>query len=323
MHISLRDKATTNLSLIFDQFGIDVLRVRTHAPAPGYGSPAGEVGRIRDTYSPALFRMVNRLVRANIRGSSRLMNILTAWGVLNVVAEYPLGTFVFGVPLWRNAMDLRDLLQYESALINLFCSRIASMKDGVLFDCGADIGIVSSAICARSKAISSVIALEPNEDALPHLERNMAALPLPARAVGCAVANFVGAGKLESPGYDRDHTARFLVPGGGPIRVTTIDSFRNFRRNVAIKIDVEGGEISVLRGARETIRSAGACVIAIEAHPLVANRTGQDPVECLRFLESIRPFEFSVAETGANLTTSRPILKPGQTQVHNIVCATV
>ena len=81
--------------------------------------------------------------------------------------------------------------------------------------------------------------------------------------------------------------------------------------------------MDVLRGAGETIRSAGACVIAIEAHPLVASRTGLDPVECLRFLESIRPFEFSVAETGESLSTDRLVLKPDQTEVHNIVCATV
>jgi FkbM family methyltransferase len=218
-------------------------------------------------------------------------------------------------------MELEDVVHYESALIDLFCSRISPMKDAVLFDCGADIGIFSSAVCARSGAISSVIAFEPNGDAFPYLERNMAALPVSAQALGCAVANFVGTGKLESPGYDRDYTARFLVPGDGPISVATIDTFRNFGRSIAIKIDVEGGEIDVLRGASETIRSAGTCVIAIEAHPQVAGRTGLDPVECLRYLESIRPFQFSVAETGESVSTDGPVLKPGQREVHNIVCA--
>lgn len=248
------------------------------------------------------------------------MDLLAARGILDVVVEYPLGKFALGVPLWRNPMELKDVLQYESALIGLFCSRISAMRDCVLFDCGADIGIFSSAVCARSEAISSVVAFEPNGDAFPYLEKNVAALPLPAQAVGCAVANFVGSGKLESPGYDSDFTARFLVPGDGPISVTTIDSFRNFGRSVAIKIDVEGGEMDVLRGAGETIRSAAACVIAIEAHPQVARRTGLDPVECLRFLESIRPFQFTVAESGEILSTHRPVINSGQTEVHNIVC---
>jgi FkbM family methyltransferase len=250
------------------------------------------------------------------------MEALAARGVLDVVVEYPLGKFAFGVPLRRNPMDLNDLLQYESRLINLFCHRLSGISGAVLFDCGADIGVFSAAVCSRSEAISSVIAFEPNADALPYLEKNMAALPLRAQVIGCAVANFVGSGKLESPAYDRDYTARFLVPGEGPIRVTTIDSFKKFGRNVAIKIDVEGGEIDVLRGACETIRSADACVIAIEAHPSVASRTGQDPVECLRFLQSIRPFQFSVAETGERLTTDRAVLKSGEKSVHNLVCTT-
>jgi len=251
------------------------------------------------------------------------MGILAARGVLDVVVQYPLGKSVFGVPLWRNPMELEDLVRYESALINLFCSRISGMTDAVLFDCGADIGIFSSAICTRSGALSNIVAFEPNGDAFPWLEKNMAALPVSAQACHNAVADFVGKGKLESPGYDQDYTARFLVQGDGPVTVTTIDTFRNFGRNVAIKIDVEGGEIDVLRGAEETIRSARAVVIAIEAHPQVAGRTGLDPVVCLRFLESIRSFQFSVAETGENVSTDRPILKPGQTEVHNIVCATV
>jgi hypothetical protein len=68
-------------------------------------------------------------------------------------ALIPSENFVFGVPLWRNPMELEDLVQYESALINLFCSRISRMVDSVLFDCGADIGIFTSAMCARSGAI--------------------------------------------------------------------------------------------------------------------------------------------------------------------------
>jgi len=110
MHISRRNKAAANLSLFFDQFGIDVPPRRSHALVANSNS-AGAVGPIRDVYSPFLFRVANRLVRANVRGSSRLMDMLTGWGVLDVVAEYPLGTFVFGVPLWRNAMDLSDFLQ--------------------------------------------------------------------------------------------------------------------------------------------------------------------------------------------------------------------
>jgi FkbM family methyltransferase len=248
------------------------------------------------------------------------MNFLAARGVLDVVVDYPLGKFTFGVPLRRNPMDLSDVLQYEAAMIASFCSRLPGAKDVVLFDCGADIGIFSSTVCARSEAISRIIAFEPNPDAFPHLQKNMGHLPVPAEAIGSAVANFAGSGKLVFPDYAHDYQACFLVPGDGQIKVTTIDSFSCFGRNIAIKIDVEGGELDVLRGASETIRSATACVIALEAHPLVARRIGRDPVECLRFLESLREFDFCVSETGASVSTEGPFIQPGQTKVFNIIC---
>jgi len=249
--------------------------------------------------------------------------MLAARGALDVIVDYPLGKFAFGVPLWRNQLDLKDVLEHESALIQLYCSRISDLRDTILFDCGADIGIFTAGVCAHSDAITSVIALEPNPDALPILQRNMAALPFAARAVASAVADFTGSGKLESPAYDSDYTARFLVPGDGPIDVTTLDSFERFAGNVAIKIDVEGGEMEVLRGAGETIRSSACCVIALEAHPLVVKRTGRDPVECLRFLSSIRPFRFTVSETREDLPLDRAVVRPGQTGVLNIVCASL
>jgi hypothetical protein len=40
------------------------------------------------------------------------------------------------------------------------------------------------------------------------------------------------------------------------------------------------------RMSRARIRAARGCAVTVEAHPLVAVRTGRDRVECLRFLES-------------------------------------
>jgi hypothetical protein len=54
------------------------------------------------------------------------------------------------------------------------------------------------------------------------------------------------------------------------VPVVTIDSFctREGIRPGFIKIDVEGAELSVLRGARETIRRGGAALaLFVEFHP--------------------------------------------------------
>jgi len=55
-----------------------------------------------------------------------------------------------------------------------------------------------------------------------------------------------------------------------------------------VKIDVEGGELLVVEGAAETITTAAAVAIAFEAHPLVARRTGKDPVCVMRRLRELR-----------------------------------
>jgi FkbM family methyltransferase len=272
--------------------------------------------------APLLFQLATRLGKAHIRGGTRLMNTLASCGMLDVVVDYKLGSHRLGVPIWRNPYDHNYILQWETELMELFCSKLVHLKNLVLFDCGADIGIFSSIVCSRSRSVSKVIAFEPNSEGFAFLRRNMAMLPVQAEAVPLAVSDFVGRGTLQSPDYDENHSARFLVPGDGEIDVTTIDAFGVRGGAVALKIDVEGGELEVLRGAVETIKTSENCVITIEAHPIVKQRNGRDPVECLRLLESIRPFSFTISETGARLSTGEVVIQPGQDEVRNIVCAT-
>jgi hypothetical protein len=123
-----------------------------------------------------------------------------------------------------------------------------------------------------------------------------------------------------------NHTQYFLQPAvDGPITVTTIDSLADkISENLALKLDLEGGELAALRGASRTISEAANVVVAIEAHPDVTARTGIDPVECLRFLASLRPFRFSVSETGFPLDPAIPVFEQiAPDQVYNIIAATV
>jgi FkbM family methyltransferase len=167
-----------------------------------------------------------------------------------------------------------------------------------------------------------VIAFEPNPDVAGFMKRNFAQLPVPSKAITKAVGCFQGTGRLEVPAYDDSDHARFLVPGEGPLEVVTIDSFGVRGGDAAIKIDVEGGELDVLKGAAETIAAARKCVITVEANPRVAKRTKRDPVECLRFLQSLRPFNFLIAETEESPLTSSPIIKDGQKATRNVIAWT-
>ncbi|MGC2530407.1 MAG: FkbM family methyltransferase [Candidatus Acidiferrum sp.] len=278
------------------------------------------------THAPLLLRLAKTMTRWRIRGGDRLVGIFAKLGMLNVVAQYQLGHGVkFSVPLFRpdTCWDPRDIEDYEKELIRSFCRFLEPLSDVVLFDCGADIGTFSALVCSQTTRVAQVIAFEPNPDVASFMKRNFAQLQVPSKAITKAVGCFQGSGRLEVPAYDNSDHARFLVPGEGPLEVVTIDSFGVRGGDAAIKIDVEGGELEVLQGAAEMIAAARKCVITVEANPRVAKRTRRDPVECLRFLQSLRPFNFLIAETEESPLTSSPIIKAGQKATQNVVAWTI
>jgi FkbM family methyltransferase len=277
------------------------------------------------TRPPLLLRLAKTMTRWRIRGGNRLVRIFGELGLLDVVVQYQLGRGVsFSVPLFRadTCWDQRDIEDYERRFIQLFCHLVEPLLDVVLFDCGADIGTFSALVCSQTSSVARVIAFEPNPDVAAFMKQNLSQLPVPSEAITKAASSFQGTGRLEVPGYDRSDHARFLVPGDGPLEVVTIDSFGVRGGNVAIKIDVEGGELDVLKGAAETISSAQKCVVTVEANPRVARRTKRDPVECLRFLQSLRDFNFVIAETAETPLTSAPVIKDGQKAIRNVIAWT-
>jgi len=171
------------------------------------------------------------------------------------------------------------------------------------------------------------VAFEPNVDVLPFLSRNLSMLPCPSLLLGHAVGNCVGAGSLVRPATDPSDHARFFVPDpAGSIRVITIDSL-GLTGNMVMKIDVEGGEFAVIEGAVKTIRQAPHCVVSLEAHSGVAQRTGRDPIEYLRLLNSIRQFRFVVTSCTASweLTSlDQPIFLPSSAlEILNVIASAV
>ena len=272
--------------------------------------------------APLILRLAKTMTRWGIRGGNRLVGICAQLGLFDVVVQYQLGRSVnFSVPLFRadTCWDQRDIENYERRFIHSFCRLLNPLSDVVLFDCGADIGTFSALVCSQTSSVARVIAFEPNPDVAGFMKRNLSQLPVSSLAITKAVSCFEGSGRLEVPDYDASDHARFLVPGSGPLEVVTIDSFGVRGGNVAIKIDVEGGELEVLKGAAETISSARTCLVTVEANPRVAARTKRDPVECLRFLQALRPFSFVIAETAETPSRSAQLIGHGQKAIRNVI----
>jgi FkbM family methyltransferase len=262
---------------------------------------------------PALFRFVKRLHRWNIRGSYRLLSACRPFWVNDLVI-YKLSPSVnLAVPIWRkeHCIDLQDIVEYEADLIHAFSSALRTLSNVTLFDCGADIGLFSAALCSRTDRVARVLAFEPNPDIQGVFRRNIESLPN-GEPHALAISSFEGFGTLETPNYDDSEHARYLAQAQSGIPVVTLDSFGVFGGDIAIKIDVEGGELAVLRGALETISQASHCVLTLEVHPKVCDRTGVSPSACMKFLTSIRPFRFLIAETKRWVDPSDDVVDPSR-----------
>jgi FkbM family methyltransferase len=254
--------------------------------------------RVLDFGRRTVFEVARFIVNKRMRGGWRLLRTLRE----PIRYELENGIAVF-VPMARNKYYWTPggPAAYEECLITRLAQAAHRIKGPIAFiDAGADIGLIGLRLRARVPHITAVTAVEPNSEVFPVLSRNVRMIG--GRALNSAVSDFAGRGVLRAPAYHPEEHGRYLVPdAAGDIDVVTIDSLGIRAENVMLKMDVEGSELAALRGAQETIRNATRIVIALEAHPLVSARTHIDPIEYIKFLTSLRPFRFSIAENGQEI----------------------
>lgn len=158
---------------------------------------------------------------------------------------------------------------------------------GIALDIGANVGAYSLLLGQWAGPAGAVYAFEPAPQAFDGLVRHIALNGLGAtvRPIRAAVgdvpsdAHFVvsptaGEGRLAASAEER---ARAI-----PVPVTTIDEFCARERIVPdlIKIDVEGSETAVLRGARETLRRCRErTAVFLETHPSIWPQIGTTRAE--------------------------------------------
>ncbi|HEY1067475.1 MAG TPA: FkbM family methyltransferase, partial [Pirellulales bacterium] len=140
-----------------------------------------------------------------------------------------------------------------------------------------------------------------------------------------AASDWSGRARLvRPPAQTSDHACYIEADPDGPIEVVRLDDLSlptaDLER-VVLKLDVEGEELPALRGATHLITAAKSIAVAFEAHPEVAARTGVDPIECLRFLETLRSWRVVVSELPqARVDSRRPLFEQIPSQIVNVVC---
>ena len=170
------------------------------------------------------------------------------------------------------ALDLRDGIQLSIYLFGAF-ERVTARaltrllpKGGVAVDVGANIGAHTLPMARRAGASGRVIALEPTVRAAEGLRRNLGLNPRLAPRVTVYAAALVAPGDSPSLEYYSSwpvskatgrHTIHRGVPqsAAGSIALTLDELVTReaLTRLDVVKIDVDGHEMRVLRGAHDTL----------------------------------------------------------------------
>lgn len=197
---------------------------------------------------------------------------------------------------WRDLLFLRD---FEGATSR--CVAALLRESDVVFDVGANIGWYSYLVATALRS-GECHAFEPLPSLFARL-RDGRTLNDPR---GRLILNDFALGELR--GEATLHTFRGLHHGltslsslgrsdfdEVKVGVDTVDGYmsdRGMRRLDVVKLDVEGAELAVLKGAQEALRASTAPVFILEMNVETSRAFGYEPRELLECLASAAAYEF-------------------------------
>ena len=173
------------------------------------------------------------------------------------------------------------------------------LKPGDHFvDCGANIGYFTFVAARRVGPSGRVDAFEPDPLNRARLEAHLAASGSPAnvRVHAVALSDSAGEATLYHPAdSSRNHgEASLFAPAGGAAttayRVLTarLDAMLDHPPKL-IKMDIEGAELTALKGMTALLRAAAPPTLVIEHNPESAATAGFRAGDLLRYLSECQP----------------------------------
>ena len=224
----------------------------------------GEAFRRASAFEVVVAR-ASRVVPSAVRGMLRdlFQRTLSAVAPSSLVATLPGGEAVRLLPSWRHVTW--NMEEYDAF-------RCDVRPGDVVFDVGANAGAYTVLFATWVGPAGRVFAFEPAATPREGLTQLVAANDLAPRVTPVAAAVSAAEGSMaflvdasgESRLVNDGRTGTVMVP------VTTIDAVCRREQVVPrlIKVDAEGAELDVLRGARETIARAGHNLrLYVEMHP--------------------------------------------------------
>jgi FkbM family methyltransferase len=172
---------------------------------------------------------------------------------------------------------------YEKHLAELFGYLVRPGERCV--DVGANVGVHTVRLARLVGADGEVIAIEPDQDVVQRTNRNIALNGVAnVRVIGAAASERPGEMRLYRPSPRDTNRARasllhhpYLTGMKTTVPVVTVDDVCAGRAVSLIKIDVEGHEAAVVRGAADTIARHAPSVVFEYAPELAQGAVAQTP----------------------------------------------
>jgi len=238
-----------------------------------------------------LRRVVPRVIRNWLRSPSR--SLAWAWDELgHVLGRDPViflraGWSVRAHPAARRAFGIPQSDPSQIAELDAF---IASCCPGMmLFDIGAHFGLFSFAALHYGGPTARAVAVEASADAVRvlrlHTHLNQATR---LQVIHAAAAERAGWHEMLpvgviADGYYVEPDAERPASDVVRVRAVTVDGLVE-ELGLApthLKIDVEGAEASVIRGAERTLSGDRPPWVFLELHNAICRRAGRNPAHCL------------------------------------------
>jgi FkbM family methyltransferase len=232
----------------------------------------------------ALFGRLPRMMRRH-----KLMN---AW--MRLTGEDPLQLVrirdtAYGYADMRNGL-LRLIVIENEFEADFFRIADAMLADGGVFiDVGANHGLFSFGLAERSGSHVEFHLFEPNPDLIHSIARSKALYAgLSMHVNHTAVSDHDGHVQIE---FVKEHSgaSHVVSSGGSTTSSVTLDSYladRNVEHVRLMKIDIEGHELSALRGARQSLENGRFDAIYFEYCEEFLKKN-HAPGEIIEYLESM------------------------------------
>ena len=275
---------------------------RLEGARPRFETPAG------DPPPPAL-----RVLDRALRGPAPVQAVALRVAVRSVLRRLPplIGHYPDGRAFLARGSDsmyawvflLGEWEPLESAVLR------AVLREGDLcVDVGANDGWHTLVMAAATRPGGAVLAVEPLPDAVARLRSNLARNTWADSVEVHTVALGADAGEVElnvfddlPPGYASTSTLGRSDARSTLVTRMTLDELvaARARRPTVVKVDVEGGELDVLRGARELRAAPDAPMWLVEVNYETAAAFGYAPVDLLSELRAGR--EHTVLRLGGGV----------------------